>query len=259
MKIGVSLSAMALPLRQALVQASRMGVAGVQMDSVGDLSPERLTDTGRRELRNLLKTHNLELTALNCPLRHGIDVFENQEARIEHIRRVMALAFELGPRVVIVQCPKIPGDLEETRGKLLRDALLAFGLYGDRIGSTLALEIGFDAGESVRDYLNKFDVGSLGVNYDPANLMLHGHDPIKNLLPLQGKILHVHARDVRKTSVSQSAAEVPLGAGDIEWMGLCGTLAAIEYRGWIVVDRETGDQRIADLAAGVKFLRRVMV
>src|SRR5262249_30062871 len=132
MKIGVCLEAMGTPLRQALPQAARLGVAGVQINSIGDLSPERLTDTGRRELRNLLKTHNLKLSALNCPLRHGIDVFENQQPRIEHIRRVMALAFELGPRLVIVQCPKLPDDTEtdSPRAKLLREALLDLGQYG---------------------------------------------------------------------------------------------------------------------------------
>ena len=259
MKIGICLEALGAPLRQALPQAARLGVSGVQISSVGDLSPERLTDTGRRELRNLLKTYDLGLTALNCPLRHGIDVFENQQPRIEHIRNVMALAFELGPRLVIIQCPKLPDEADSPRAKLLREALLDLGQYGDRSGSSLALEIGFDSGDKVRDYLNTFDLGSLGVNYDSANLMLHGHDPVKNLLPLQGKILHVHARDARNVTVSQGAAEVPLGAGDIEWMGFFGSLNAIDYRGWVVADRETGNNRAADIAAGVKFLRRMVV
>lgn len=259
MKIGICLEALGAPLRQALSQAAKLGVSGVQISSIGDLSPERLTDTGRRELRNLLKNCNLELTALNCPLRHGIDIFENQQPRIEHIRNVMALAFELGPRLVIIQCPKLPDEADSPRAKLLREALLDLGQYGDRSGSSLALEIGFDPSDKVRDYLNTFDLGSLGVNYDSANLMLHGHDPVKNLLPLQGKILHVHARDARNVTVSQGAAEVPLGAGDIEWMGFFGSLNAIDYRGWVVADRETGSNRAADIAAGVKFLRRMVV
>ncbi len=259
MKIGVCLEALGLPLRQALTHATRLGAGGVQLNCAGDLSPEHLGDTGRRDLRNLLKTHDLQLTALNCPLRHGIDVFENQQLRIEHIQRVMTLAFELGARLAIVQCPKIVDEPDSQRAKLMREALLALGRHGDRVGSSLALEIGFDPGDKVRDYLDSFDLGSIGVNFDPVNFMLHGHDPVKNLLPLQGKILHVHARDARNVTVSQSAAEVPLGAGDIEWLGFMGTLNAVEFRGWVVVDRESGDNRLADIAAGVKFLRRMVV
>ena len=120
----------------------------------------------------------------------------------------------------------------------------------------VALEVGFDPTDKVRDYLNGFDVGSLAVNYDPANLLVHGHDPIKSLFPLIGKIIHTHARDVRMATVSRSAQEVPVGAGDIDWMSYIGTLAAIEYTGWVVVERQTGEDRLKDLAAGVAFLRR---
>jgi len=259
MQIGVNLSSMDLPLRQALTAASRLGIRGVSFDVGGDLSPERLTDTGRRELRNLLKTHALELTALNCALRHGLDVFENQNTRIDYVRRVMDLAFELGPRCVIVPCPQLANDAESPQGKCLRDAFLDLGLYGDRIGTTVALEIGFDPTDKFREYLNTFDVGSLGVNYDPANLLLHGYDPVKSLLPLEGKILQVTARDARRATVNLTGAETPLGAGDIEWLGFVGTLTAIEYRGWMTVKRDAGSNRLNDLAAGVSFLRRVIL
>ncbi len=76
------------------------------------------------------------------------------------------------------------------------------------------------------------------------------------MLPLIGKIIHTHARDVRMATVSRSAQEVPVGAGDIDWMSYIGTLAAIEYKGWVVVERQTGEDRVKDMAAGVMFLRR---
>ena len=46
MKIGIRLESLGLPLRSALSQAAQMGVKGVQIDSVGELAPERLTDGG---------------------------------------------------------------------------------------------------------------------------------------------------------------------------------------------------------------------
>ena len=85
-----------------------MGVAGVQVDAVGDLSPNQLSETGRREFRHLLRAHNLELTALGCPLRRGLDAAEDQQPRIEHVRKVMTLSYDLGPRVVVVQAGRVP-------------------------------------------------------------------------------------------------------------------------------------------------------
>src|ERR1700732_3248543 len=115
-KIGVDLEPLGLPPRPALFEASRLGVAGVRVDAVGDLSPTRLSDTGRREFRHLLRSHNLELTAIGCPLRRGLDEAEDQQQRIEHVRKVMTLSYDLGPRVVIVEAGRVPGEGEEERG-----------------------------------------------------------------------------------------------------------------------------------------------
>ena len=99
----------------------------------------------------------------------------------------------------------------------MREALTDIGRHGDRVGSVLALEIGLDPPEAVRDYLDTFDVGSLKVNYDPANLLVNGFDAVKGIVPLHQRIAHVHARDARRSTVSRGAQEVPSGPGT--WSG----------------------------------------
>jgi sugar phosphate isomerase/epimerase len=49
---------------------------------------------------------------------------------------------------------------------------------------------------------------------------------------------------------------VPLGLGDIDWPGYLAALEEIGYRGWLTVAREGGNQRVADVGAGVGFLAR---
>ncbi|HEX3146529.1 MAG TPA: sugar phosphate isomerase/epimerase family protein [Gemmataceae bacterium] len=259
MKIGVVVESMELPLRAALPRAARMGAAGVQVDAAGDLSPERLTDTARRELKNLLRTYAQDLTALNCPLRRGLDVAENQQPRLEYIRRSMAMAFEMGPRIAIAPLPKLPGENEPERARLLREALLDLGRHGDRVGCVLALEVGMDAPDAVVAYLDTFDVGSLKVNYDPANLLVNGLDPIAGIIPLHRRIAHTHARDARRSTVSRGAQEVALGAGDIDWLSYVASLVAVEYRGWLTIERETGMERLRDIEHGVGFLKKMLV
>ena len=75
-----------------------------------------------------------------------------------------------------------------------------------------------------------------------------------SLAALAGRVIHVRARDVRSTP--SGPREVPVGAGDIDWMILVATLESIDYRGYLVVDRETGPDRFADVSSGVRFLRR---
>src|SRR5437764_5149418 len=107
-QLGVRLESLGLPLRRALFEAGRLGVGGVRVDAAGDLSPARLSETGRREFRHLLRGYNLELTALGCPLRHGLDVAEDQQPRIEHVRKVMALSFDLGAGRVVLEAGRAP-------------------------------------------------------------------------------------------------------------------------------------------------------
>jgi sugar phosphate isomerase/epimerase len=258
LRIGIRLESLGLPLRRGLQQIERLGVTGVQVDAVGDLSPRNLSQTGRRAFRHVLRAHNLELTALGCPLRHGLDTALGQEARIEHVRQVLSLSFDLGPRRAIVAAGRIPEDAKGPRADLLTEALLAIGHHGDRSGATLALETGLESGQVLRAFLDRFDTGGLGVNLDPANLLLGGFDPDESTRALQGRVVHSHAQDARRAGPNRTGQLVPLGHGDIEWMQFLSVLEEIEYRGWIVIRQETGDNRLADVAAGVQFLRRLM-
>jgi sugar phosphate isomerase/epimerase len=258
MKLGIRLESLGLPLRRALLEAQRMGISGVQVDAVGDLAPKQLSQTGRREFRNLLRAYNLELTAVGCPMRRGLDVAENLEARIDHVRQTMSLSFDLGPRLAIVQAGRIPEEEAAPGRTLLRESLLALSQHGDRTGVVLALETGLESGDTLVKFLDTFDTGGLGVNFDPANLVMHGFDPYASVRALHRRVVHVHAKDARSASASRASAEVPLGHGDIEWMRLVSLLQEIEYRGWLTIERESGDRRVADVAEGVKFLRRLV-
>jgi sugar phosphate isomerase/epimerase len=258
LKIGIHLESLKLPLRRGLQECERLGVSGVQLDATGDLSPKALSQTGRRELLHLLRSHNLELTALGCPLRHGLDVAQEQDARIDHVRKVLSLSFDLGARKTIVQAGRIPEDPESPRGRLMTEALLALGHHGDRTGTVVALETGLESGQVLRSFLDRFDTGGLGVNLDPANLLINGFDPVESARALQGKIVHVHAKDARTATASRAAQEVPLGHGDIDWLQYFGVLEEIEYRGWLTLERDSGETRLADIVAGVQFLRRLV-
>lgn len=258
LRLGIRLDCLNLPLRKGLLEAARLGVAGVQLNASGDLAPDALTQTGQRELRHLLRSCNLELTALACPLRHGLDTPAGQEARIDYLRKAMQLSFDLGPRRVIVQAGRIPDDLDSAPGRLLTEAMQVLGGHGDRVGTILALETGLEPGATLAAFLDRFDTGGLGVNLDPANFLLNQLDPVANTRALQGRVVHAHAKDARGAAANRAAQEVPLGHGDLEWMSYLAVLEEIEYRGWLVVERESGTNRLGDIAQGIAFLRRLV-
>ncbi len=254
-KLGIVAESTGLPIRQTIEYASKWAVDGLQVDGVGNLSANALTETGRREFKNLLKSFNLELSAIGCPIRRGLDSPEELQKRLENIQKAMQLAYDLGARKVVMPFPKLP-EPESPASLTLRDSLLALASCGDRVGTLVCLEAGLDDASKVRDYLATYDTGCLCVNFDPANFLMNGHDPLASAIALAGKIVHSHARDAKKTAANARPEEVAVGAGDIEWMAYIATLESIDYRGYLTVERTAGDNRLDDLAAGVRFLSR---
>jgi L-ribulose-5-phosphate 3-epimerase len=253
-KLGVSLKSLGLPFRRSLPAALQLGVSGVELEATGELSPQNLTQTGRREILHLLRSHDLQVSSVVCPLRHGLDVAENQEPRLEQIRLTMALAFDLGPRLVILQAGRIPESDDDPRAPLMKEALNDLGRHGDRTGTLVALDTGLDSPAALMTYLQRFDVGSLVVNFNPANLVIGGYDPYEAVTALNKRISHAHAQDARRISPNRMST-IALGHGDIDWMQLLASFEQIDYHGYLTL---LGDNQ-ADLAAGVSFLRRFVM
>jgi sugar phosphate isomerase/epimerase len=235
---------------------AKLGVAGFELVANGELAPQQLTQSARREIRHLFASQQLAITALEVPMRVGLDVPEQQEARIDYLRQTMTLAFELGCRSVIIQPGPIPKDDKDPRLALLTDALLSLGQYGDRVGATLALETDREDPEALDRFLATMNTGGLAVAYNPGFLLVHGHDPYRAARLLRSRIVCVHATDARR---GLSPRLVPVGRGDLDWLEMMAVFVEIEYRGFLTIDVEPGANAQADAAAGVSFLKQLMV
>ncbi|MCS7022698.1 MAG: sugar phosphate isomerase/epimerase [Gemmataceae bacterium] len=259
LRLGLVLESTGLPVREAVAEAARLGVSGVQVDATGPLAPDSLSATGRREFLQLLRSSGLELAAVNVPLRRGLDVADGQQARIEHIGKVLRLAADLHCGRVVLPCPRLPQEPDTPRSRTLQETLTDLARQADYFGIVLALELGWDGAEAVVRYLSSFDTAQLKVTYDPANYLVHGYDPLAELSRLSGWVVHVHARDACPAGLARGQQEVPLGAGEVDWLTLTATLQVFNYQGVLAVERLEGDNRLADVRAGVAFLRRFLL
>jgi sugar phosphate isomerase/epimerase len=122
----------------------------------------------------------------------------------------------------------------------------------------LGLEVGLDRSELVQKYLSRFEYESLQITYDPANLLLNGHDPLAELGLLAGRVVAVHARDARRATFTGVGQEAAVGQGDLDWLSILALLGAMDYRGFLCLEREAGTQRWADTVAGVAYLQRFL-
>ena len=143
----------------------------------------------------------------------------------------------------------------------LRVARLA-GLFAEN-GSSLLLETGQEAAETLLVFLDEMEkrgAQNVGVNFDPANMILYDmDDPIEALRQLAPHVQQVHVKDAKRTDIKgQWGDEVVVGTGEVDWVAFVRILAEADFDGSYVFEREAGDDRLGDIAQGIAALSAAM-
>ena len=129
---------------------------------------------------------------------------------------------------------------------------------------TFALETGQESADVLLDFLHEINRDNVGVNFDPANLIMYGTgDPIRALGVVGQHVITVHAKDGDPPSPGDRNAlgkEQPLGKGRVDFPALLKTLQTFSYHGPLFIEREIDDpeQRMRDLEAGKHLLETLM-
>jgi sugar phosphate isomerase/epimerase len=121
---------------------------------------------------------------------------------------------------------------------------------------SLLLETGQESAIDLRNCLEEFNHPALGVNFDPANMILYGKgDPIEAVSILAPWIQHVHIKDAIKAAVQgEWGMEMPWGDGEVDGDNFLRALKETGYTGALAIEREAGDARMADIQMAVKRL-----
>jgi sugar phosphate isomerase/epimerase len=256
-KIAVELASLALPLKKSLLTARQLGVEAVEIDARQELRPEDLSRTGVRQIRKMLDDLNLRISAIQFRTRRGYATVDDLEARIDATKRAMSAAYELGANVVINHIGRVPPESDAAATNTMLQALSDLGRYGQRVGAMLAAETGTESGEELAALIAKLPPASLGVDFNPANLIIHGHSPRAAIEALAPHVLHIHATDATRDLAQGRGIEVPLGQGNAEFPELLAALEEQQYRGFITIARKDSDNPLADVRQSLQFLRNL--
>jgi sugar phosphate isomerase/epimerase len=104
------------------------------------------------------------------------------------------------------------------------------------------------------------DRENLGVNFDPANMMMYGSgDPIEALNAVGPYVIGAHAKDGDYPKEKGTLGEeYPLGKGKVGIRRFLGKLKEIGYEGPITIEREiSGEQQTRDILEAVKMLEEL--
>jgi sugar phosphate isomerase/epimerase len=219
-------------LRDQVREAATLGARGVVLDAIGDLSPQRLSETGRRELRHLLRSVELSLVALSLPTRRPFDTIDQLDDRLRRAESAFAMAYELGTTLVLARVGALPAEADVEPRATFLGAVRELGRRADHRGVRLAIETGPDSGPNLRALLDDLALPGLAASIDPTALLQHGHDPVATARSLGHWVAHAYAPGspglglVRPSGLPSSA---------LDWDEYLGSLEEVNYRGFLTV------------------------
>jgi sugar phosphate isomerase/epimerase len=254
-KIGVEVAGFGVPFKKALHTAAELGADGVEIDARGEVNPRDLSRTGLRQLRKMLEDLRLRVSAVGFRTRRGYDTPDDLEPRIAATRAAMELAYALGAPVVVNHVGRVPSDRESETWRLLVEVLGELGRQGNRAGALLAAETGTESGEDLARLLAELPEGAIGVDLNPANLIINGFSPLEVIGAVGPAILHVHATDaVWEGAAGRGAPALP-GQGMADFPALLAALDEHDYRGYFTVAHRGGGDATDEIARAIRYLR----
>jgi sugar phosphate isomerase/epimerase len=257
-RIAVSLTALNLPLRQALRRAHEIDADGVQFELGRHFSRDDMTESARRQLLHELDELGLGVSSLTVPVNRSLAEWEGLEARIEAIKQAMLLAFQLKAGVVAFRAGRIPADADSPAYETLCGVLNDLSRHANRVGALPSVGWAAESPEAVAAVLSQVKDGPMGVNFDPAAVIPTGRLPMAVYTSLVESVNHITIRDAVR-DIDDAMLEVPVGRGEVPWDEFLALTVEADYRGWMTAVRTQGDDKAGDAARAVKFVRNVLV
>jgi L-ribulose-5-phosphate 3-epimerase len=185
---------------------------------------------------------------------------ESREQREQRTYAVSDFAAALGVKSIACHIGFVPDGHGEPDYIAVRDMVRRVCAHAASHGQTFALETGQEPARVLLNFLRDVDRPNLGINFDPANMILYGSgDPVEALDLLGPHVLSVHCKDgdwPAKDAPGSLGAERPLGHGSVGIPRFLEKLKAVGFRGPLNIEREAENQeeRYRDLRAAVKLL-----
>jgi L-ribulose-5-phosphate 3-epimerase len=181
-------------------------------------------------------------------------------ANWRNLQRTAGLASDLGVTLVTFHAGFLPHEESDPAfGTLLDRLRRTADVFADR-KIDLGLETGQETADALAAFLQRLERPNVGVNFDPANMILYDKgDPIAALQTLAPWLKQVHLKDANRTRVpGQWGDEVPVGAGQVDWPRFFAVLEEIGFQGFCCFEREAGSQRVEDIRSGRQFVESLL-
>ncbi len=195
------------------------------------------------------------------PLTLGLLPEAYRAQRVEDLKRGSDFAEKIGTDKVITHVGFIPENLNDPQYRPMVVALREVAKYMEAKGQKFLFETGQETPITMLRCFEDIGTSNLGVNLDPANLILYGKANPVDALKILGKyVMDLHGKDgMYPTNGRELGNETALGKGHVDYPGLISGLKELGYDGPITIEREiSGEEQIADIKMAKEMLEKLI-
>lgn len=231
---------------------------------------ELMSDAYAEIIKNAAKNNNLEISAVWCGwegearwdfidgyVTLGVVPVYFRKKRVANLKKGSDFAKKLGVCDLVTHMGFLPENPNTDEYREVVRTIREVAEYCKANGQYLLFETGQETPITLKRTIEEVGTGNLGINLDPANLLLYGKANPCDAVDIFGDYVRgVHAKDGEyPTSPYYLGEEKRIGDGRVNFPCLIGKLREHGYDGAITIEREIdGEKQIEDILYAKDFL-----
>jgi L-ribulose-5-phosphate 3-epimerase len=221
----------------------------------------RLRDAGVTLLSGMMRMAGEDYSTLDAiRTTGGVRTNEHWLANLAAAHANADLAARLGISLVTFHAGFLPDDRDDPVRLTMIDRLRHIADAFKARGVHVAFETGQERAGTLIDVLDELDRPSVGVNFDPANMILYGSgEPVTALEQLSPWVRQIHIKDALPSETPGTwGTEVRPGDGAVNWPKFLAVVHALLPRVDLVIEREARQERLDDIRAARELIVRLL-
>lgn len=270
MKLGVIIN-LAEDINTDFAKIKALGINTCQLCC---WNAELMTDETAEKVHKLSSEFGMEITAFWCgwsgpaiwdfksgPNTLGLVPLEYRFIRTKELIAGLDFAKKIGVNDVVTHAGFIPVNSSSTAYLGLVEAIRHIAKHAEENGQKFLFETGQETPVALIRLIEDVGTGNLGVNLDPANLLMYGNANPVDAVGIFGKYIKgVHGKDgMYPTDGYKLGAEKRIGDGCVNYPVFIEKLKAAGYDGAITIEREiTGEKQLEDIKYAKEYLEKLI-
>ena len=194
------------------------------------------------------------------PITLGLVPSSLRRQRLEDLKKGADFAVMTGAPAIITHCGFIPENMTDYNYGPVCEGIYEIASYCKERGLGFWFETGQETPVVLLRTIQKVGLDNLGINLDPANLIMYGKGSPCDAIEVFGKyVRNLHVKDgIPPVDGDRLGKEVQVGQGFVHFDRLIPRLKELGFDGDFIIEREIqeGEEQNRDIKATAENLRK---